>query len=61
MYSKYYPRQREKCAMKWIKYWWIVIVAMLISTAAVFAIHEEAKGPEKFGRYEFKEQDIKGS
>ena len=45
--------------MKWIKYGWILIVVMLISTFTVFAIHEEAKGPEKFGRYEFKEQDIK--
>ena len=47
--------------MRWIKYWWIVIVVMLISIPVVFAIHEEAKGPEKFGRYEFKEQDIKAA
>ena len=45
--------------MRWTKYWGLVMVAMLISTPAVFAIHEEAKGPEKFGRYEFKGQDIK--
>ena len=45
--------------MKWIKYWWLaVVVAVLISMPAVFAAHEEDKGPEKFGRYEFKEQDI---
>ena len=45
--------------MKWTRYGWLSIVIVLISTPAVFAIHEEAKGPEKFGRYEFKEQDIK--
>ena len=27
----------------------------------VLAIHEENQGPEKFGRYEFKEQDIKAA
>ena len=47
--------------MRWTKYWGLVMVAMLISTPAVFAVHEEAKGPEKFGRYEFKEQDIKAA
>ncbi|RKU37631.1 hypothetical protein C6495_01535 [Candidatus Poribacteria bacterium] len=44
--------------MKFTTYCWIVTVAMLIAPA-VLAIHEEDKGPEKFGRYEFKEQDIK--
>ena len=45
--------------MKWIKYGGLaVVVAALISMPAVFAVHDEDKGPEKFGRYEFKEQDI---
>ena len=47
--------------MKWTKYGWLVIVAMLVSMPAVFAVHDEAKGPEKFGRYEFKEQDKKAA
>ena len=45
--------------MRWTNYWWLVIAVMLLSTLAVFAVHDEAKGPEKFGRYEFKEQDKK--
>lgn len=45
--------------MRWVTYLWIVVVALLIGIPVVFAIHEEDKGPEKFGRYEFKEQDIK--
>ena len=47
--------------MRWVTYWWIAILVMLISVPAVFAIHDENKGPEKFGRYEFKEQDIKAA
>lgn len=47
--------------MRCIRYWWLVMVIMLIVTSAGFAIHEEAKGPEKFGRYEFKAQDIKAA
>lgn len=45
--------------MRQTKYWWFVIVAMLISIPLVFAVHDEDKGPEKFGRYEFKAQNIK--
>ena len=45
--------------MRCVTYSWIAVIVMLIGTPTVFAIHEEAKGPEKFGRYEFKEQDIK--
>ena len=47
--------------MKKAKYWWLVMVAMLIGMPAVFAVHDEAKGPEKFGRYEFKVQDKKAA
>ena len=45
--------------MKWTKYGWFAMIAVLICSPAVFAVHDEDKGPEKFGRYEFKEQDIK--
>ena len=47
--------------MRWTQYCWLVTIAMLISVSAVFALHDEKKGPEKFGRYEFKEQDIKAA
>ena len=47
--------------MKWNKCLGFLIVLTLISTSAVFAIHEEAQGPDKLGRYEFKEQDIKAA
>ena len=47
--------------MKWINYGWLAIIAMLINASIVFAIHDEDQGPEKFGRYEFKEQDIKAA
>ena len=35
-----------------------LLVTLIINTPSVFAEHNEDKGPEKFGRYEFKEQDI---
>ena len=35
--------------MKWIKYGWFAMIAVLISISAVFAVHDEDKGPEKFG------------
>ncbi|RKU12103.1 hypothetical protein C6501_11365 [Candidatus Poribacteria bacterium] len=38
----------------------LVIVIMLIAPGAI-ALHDEDKGPEKFGSYEFKEQDIKAA
>ena len=44
--------------MRFTIYCWLVMMVML-SAPAVLALHEEDKGPEKFGRYEFKEQDIK--
>ena len=47
--------------MRCVTYLWIAVLVMLISVPAVFAIHDENKGPEKFGRYEFKEQDIKAA
>ena len=47
--------------MRWANYGWFVMIAMLINTSVVFAIHDEDQGPEKFGRYEFKEQDIKAA
>ncbi len=37
-----------------------VMVVMIIAPV-VYAVHNEDKGPEKFGRYEFKEQDIKAA
>lgn len=43
------------------RYCGCVVVMMLMVTSPLFAIHEEAKGPEKLGRYEFKEQDIKAA
>ncbi len=43
--------------MRRIMYCLLGVVVMLNAPAA-FAIHNEEKGPEKFGRYEFKEQDI---
>jgi len=44
--------------MKFTIYFWLVMMVML-SASAVLALHDEDKGPEKFGRYEFKAQDIK--
>lgn len=38
----------------------LVMVVMLIAPV-VLALHDEDKGPEKFGIYEFKEQDIKAA
>lgn len=35
-----------------------LIITLIINLPAVFAEHNEDKGPEKYGRYEFKEQDI---
>ena len=35
-----------------------LLVTLIINTPTVFAEHNEEKGPEKFGRYVFKEQDI---
>ncbi len=35
-----------------------LLVILIINVSSVFAVHNEQKGPEKFGRYEFKEQDI---
>ncbi len=35
-----------------------LLVTLIVNTPTVFAKHEEGKGPEKYGRYEFKEQDI---
>ena len=34
------------------------LLTLIINTPTVFAGHEEEKGPERFGRYVFKEQDI---
>ena len=30
--------------MKWTNYGWIALIAMLISTSAIFAVHDENKG-----------------
>lgn len=39
----------------------LLLAAVLMLTPTAIALHEEAQGPEKFGRYEFKEQDIKAA
>ena len=36
----------------------LLVVAIMLNVSVSFALHDEDKGPEKFGRYEFKEQDI---
>ena len=35
-----------------------LLITFIINLPSVFAEHNEDKGPEKYGRYEFKEQDI---
>lgn len=35
-----------------------LLVTLIINTPSVIAVHNEDKGPERFGRYVFKEQDI---
>ena len=39
----------------------LLFVVVIFIAPAVFALHDEDKGPEKFGSYEFKEQDIKAA
>ncbi len=46
--------------MKATTYCLLVMTVMFIAPA-LFALHEDQQGPEKFGRYEFKEQDIKAA
>ena len=46
--------------MKHALYYLSVILTILCVTIA-YAVHDEEKGPEKFGSYEFKEQDIKAA
>lgn len=46
--------------MKHTLYYLSVILTILCVTIA-YAVHDEDKGPEKFGSYEFKEQDIKAA
>ncbi len=46
--------------MKHALYYLSVILTIMCVTIA-YAVHDEDKGPEKFGSYEFKEQDIKAA
>lgn len=46
--------------MRHTLYYLSVILTILCVTIA-YAVHDEDKGPEKFGSYEFKEQDIKAA
>ena len=46
--------------MRHTLYYLSVILTILCVTIA-YAVHDEDKGPEKFGNYEFKEQDIKAA
>ncbi len=39
----------------------LYVMVVMIIAPVVYAVHNEDKGPEKFGRYEFKEQDIKAA
>lgn len=39
----------------------LAALIVLLITPTVYAVHDEEKGPDKFGRYEFKEQDIKAA
>lgn len=39
----------------------LLTMVVLMITSLTFAVHDEEKGPDKFGRYEFKEQDIKAA
>ena len=39
----------------------LLVIAIMWHAPAVSAEHNEEKGPEKFGHYEFKEQDIKAA
>lgn len=43
--------------MKYRMLCWFVIMVMC-GVSVVHAVHDEDQGPEKFGQYEFKEQDI---
>lgn len=45
--------------MRWTIF--CLLVVLLSIAPAAFALHDEEKGPEKFGSYEFKEQDIKAA
>lgn len=39
----------------------LAVLIVLLITPTIYAVHDEEKGPDKFGRYEFKEQDIKAA
>ena len=44
-----------------IKIFCLLLMVVMLNAPAAFALHGEDKGPERFGRYEFKEQDIKAA
>lgn len=46
--------------MRHALYYFSVILTIMCVTIT-YAVHDEDKGPEKFGSYEFKEQDIKAA
>ncbi|MCG9126641.1 hypothetical protein JT359_03465 [Candidatus Poribacteria bacterium] len=46
--------------MRYVLYYFTIILSIMCVTI-VYAIHDEDQGPEKFGNYEFKEQDIKAA
>ncbi len=39
----------------------LIVIGVMFIAPALLALHEEKQGPEKLGRYEFKEQDIKAA
>ena len=41
--------------------YYMSFILLIMSVTIVYAVHDEDKGPEKFGNYEFKEQDIKAA
>ena len=41
--------------------YYISVILSIMCVTIAYAVHDEDKGPEKFGNYEFKEQDIKAA
>jgi hypothetical protein len=41
--------------------YYLSVILTILSVTIAYAVHDEDKGPEKFGSYEFKEQDIKAA